>query len=221
MNDDDYEPSLNERLQHLPEGEKLIWKGGPAFWPLAREAFHVRGVALYFVILMAWRFAAALSDGQSALDALSYAAALLPLAGIAMTLLVWLAWMSARNTSYAVTTKRVLIKSGVALTGTLNIPLRYIVNAGMRIHKDGSGDFPLTIEKSERIAWLIAWPNVRPWHISHPEPMLRGVADPAPLADALAKALGGQVPALSSAPQRAPLMSHSAPGGAASAASSS
>jgi len=194
MNDDDYEPSLNERLQQLPEGEKLVWKGGPEFWPLARRAFHIRGLALYFLALMVWRVASALSDGRTLLDALSYASMLLPLAGLALGLVTLLAWLSARNTAYAITTKRVLIKSGIALSGTLNLPLRYIENAGMKVHADGTGDFPLAIAKPERVAWMLAWPNVRPWRLTHPEPMLRAVPNPERVAAALAEALGGQVP---------------------------
>ena len=209
MNDDDYDPSLGERLRHLPEGETLLWKGGPAFWPLARRAFHIRGLTVYFGLLMVWRIASALSDGQTILQALSYAAMLLPLASIALGLVLWLAWLSARNTSYAITTRRVLIKSGIALPGTLNLPLRYIEPAGMKIHADGTGDFPLTIAKPERVAWMLAWPNVRPWRLSHPEPMLRAVAQPDALAKALAEALGGQVPRTIN--QAASQRPHSAP----------
>jgi hypothetical protein len=194
MNDDDYEPSINERLQNLPEGEKLVWKGGPEFWPLARRAFHIRGLTLYFGVLIAWRVASALSDGRTLLDALSYASMLLPLAALAIGLVLLFAWLSARNTAYAITTKRILIKSGIALTGTLNLPLRYIESAGMKVHANGTGDFPLAIAKPERVAWLLAWPNVRPWRLTNPEPMLRNVPDPDRVAHALAEALGGQVP---------------------------
>lgn len=194
MNDDDYDPSLNERLQNLPDGEKLVWKGGPEFWPLARRAFHIRGLTLYFGALIVWRVASALSDGRTLLDALSYASMLLPLATLAIGLVLLLAWLSARNTSYAITTKRVLIKSGIALTGTLNLPLRYIESAGMKVHADGTGDFPLSIAKPERVAWLLAWPNVRPWRLTNPEPMLRALPNPDRVANALAEALGGQVP---------------------------
>lgn len=200
MNDDDYDPSLGERLRHLPDGERLLWKGGPAFWPLARRAFHIRGLSIYFGLLMVWRLISALSDGQTLLQALTYAAMLLPLTAIALGLVLWLAYLSARNTSYAITTRRILIKSGIALTGTLNLPLRYIEEAGMKRHSDGTGDFPLAIAKPERVAWMLAWPNVRPWKIAHPEPMLRAIAEPDAVAKALADALGGQVPRTASQP---------------------
>ena len=85
-------------------------------------------------------------------------------------------------------------EAGIALTGTLNLPLRYIENAGMKVHADGTGDFPLAIAKPERVAWMLAWPNVRPWRLTHPEPMLRAVPNPERVVAALAEALGGQVP---------------------------
>lgn len=199
LGDDDYDAPLDERLKQMPEGERLLWKGSPSFWPLARRAFHVRGLAIYFAVLMVWRVASALSDGQSLADSLSYAAMLLPLAALALGLVTTLAWLSARNTSYAITTKRVLIKSGIALTGTLNLPLRYVETAGMKMHADGTGDFPLAIVKPERVAWMLAWPNVRPWRLSHPEPMLRAVSEPERVASALADALGGQIPRMAAA----------------------
>ena len=32
----------------LPAGETLLWQGGPAWWPLARSAFHFDKIADLF-----------------------------------------------------------------------------------------------------------------------------------------------------------------------------
>ena len=53
----------------LPAGETLLWQGGPAWWPLARSAFHFNKIAIYFGLMIAWRIATSLSEGETALNA--------------------------------------------------------------------------------------------------------------------------------------------------------
>ena len=53
---------------------------------------------------------------------------------------------------------------------------------------DGSGDLPLTLSGEDRIAWLHLWPHARPFHLAHPEPMLRSVPDAAAVAQLLSQA---------------------------------
>ena len=44
----------------LPAGETLLWQGSPAWWPLARSAFHFDKIAIYFGLMIAWRMEAEL-----------------------------------------------------------------------------------------------------------------------------------------------------------------
>ena len=53
----------------LPAGETLLWQGGPAWWPLARSAFHFNKIAIYFGLMIAWRIATSLSEGAPHLNA--------------------------------------------------------------------------------------------------------------------------------------------------------
>ena len=39
----------------LPVGERVIWQGKPTFKGLALRSFHIREVAIYFGLLLAWR----------------------------------------------------------------------------------------------------------------------------------------------------------------------
>ena len=41
--------------ERLPEGETLLWQGRPSWRQLALRAFHVREIAIYFALLLAWR----------------------------------------------------------------------------------------------------------------------------------------------------------------------
>lgn len=172
----------------LPDGERVLWQGAPAWGSLARHAFHVRKVAIYFAVLVAWRIASGLADGEPAgtvaLAGLWFAT--LALAGVAV--LAGLAWASARTSTYAITSRRVAMRIGVALPMTVNLPLHLIDGAALRRYRDGTGDIPLALRGDDRIAWLHLWPHVRPWRLARPEPMLRAVPDAERVARILAEA---------------------------------
>jgi len=190
----------------LPQGELLLWQGRPDWRSLARRAFHVRKVAAYFAFLLAWSAIDATYDGAPALAALEGALRLLPLAAAGLALLGLLAWLSARNAVYTITSRRVVLRIGIALPITLNIPFRIVAGAALRRHADGTGDIPLTLAGDDRAAFLVLWPHVRPWRVARPEPMLRAVPDAEAvarlLAAALGQAAGGEVAA--ARPQPAP-----------------
>jgi hypothetical protein len=179
----------------LPAGERILWQGAPRWQSLAVRAFHVRKLALYFCALLAWRGAAALSDGNSVVDAAAAALSLAPLALAALGMVVMLARFSARSTVYTVTTERVVMRIGIVLTITLNLPFRVIESAGLRTYSDGTGDIPLSLTGKEKIAIIHLWPHARPWRFSRPEPMMRAIPDAARvgqlLAQAIAAAAGG------------------------------
>jgi len=187
------------RLQGLPEplpaGETILWQGRPCWRALALRAFHVRKVAIYFAALMVWRGADTLiHSGSAARAAISAAWMMLP-ALIAVGVLSLLAWLYARSTLYTITSRRVVMQFGVALPMTFNIPFRLIGAAAFRTYPDGSGDIPLSTTGDDRIAYLLLWPNVRPWRFGRAEPMLRAVADVARAAEVLTEAVRAATPA--------------------------
>ena len=154
----------------LPEGERLLWQGAPSWWRLAVHAFHVRKVAIYFALVAVWQVWSA--GNASPLPWLALAA----VASIAI--LTGLAWLYARTPVYTLTSKRVVIRSGLALPVTLNLPLSMIDKASLRRHGRGpAGSIALEIIRPDRVAWLVLWPNVRPWTLNHPQPFLRALDD--------------------------------------------
>ena len=162
----------------LPQGEKLLWQGSPDWRSLALRAFHIRKVAIYFGVLMLWRGYSMKADGASAADALWYALGLAPMAAICLAILGGLAYAYARMTIYTITSRRVLMRSGVALPITVNLPFKRIDAAGLKLHADGTGDVAIELAKGDRIAILAIWPNMRPWRMSRPAPMLRSLPKP-------------------------------------------
>ena len=173
----------------LPKDEHLLWQGAPDWRRLAIEALHVRKLAIYFAVLLAWRAAVVVSDGGSALQAGVAVLWVLPLALLALGTLTLLAWLTGRNSVYTVTDHRVVMRIGIVLTITFNLPYSAIESAGARIYPDGTGDLVLTPASVDKIAYVHLWPHARPWHLKHPEPMLRAVPDAQRVAELLSRAL--------------------------------
>jgi len=162
----------------LPAGEHILWQGAPEWRTLSRDALHVRSIAIYFAVMVGLRGAYVLGDGGSALDAAIAMAWLMPAVLFALGMLNGIAWLSARSTAYTVTNRRVVMRVGIVLTLTFNLPLCSLAGAGLRKHGTAStGDIPLQLAGSSKIAWVHLWPHVRPWRLARPEPMLRSIAN--------------------------------------------
>jgi hypothetical protein len=142
---------------------------------VARRAELAAGGALYFGAMLLWRVASALDDGASWGDALASLTWLVPLFAMAVGALLLLGWLTARTTAYTLTDKRVVMRIGIVLTVTYNLPLRCIESADLRAGANGQGDITLALEPGTRIAWLQLWPHVRPWRVAKTQPMLRAL----------------------------------------------
>jgi len=88
-----------------------------------------------------------------------------------------------------------VMRIGIVLSVTFNLPLRRIDAAQLRARGDGSGDVALRLSDEDRIGYLHLWPHVRPWRLARAEPMLRALPDArgvvALLGPALARSLEG------------------------------
>lgn len=184
----------------LPAGERILWQGSPEPWSLARRAFHVRKIALYFLAMLAWRVVATIEDGASLAGAIASAVWLLPLALGGLALVAMLAYFAARTTIYTVTNRRVVMRIGIALPMTLNIPFRIVGSVALKANPDGTGDIPLALQGSSRAAYLVLWPHARPWRIARPEPMLRSIPEAARVARLLGAAMAEVTPGIAAAP---------------------
>jgi len=173
----------------LPQGEAILWQGRPGFSGLARRALHLRWMSVYFMLLALWRGAALALDGADGLEVALGAGFILLLGAVPMGLLTLYGWASARMTLYTITTRRVVIRTGVALPMNVNIPFAVIGSASVAQHDDGTGDIALAVMKPHRVSWMALWPYTRSWHMSHPQPTLRAVAEPEKVAQVLGRAL--------------------------------
>jgi hypothetical protein len=188
MNEHDYEP-VPGLPAPLPEGETILWQGAPSWHTLARRAMRVRLVMGYFVVLAVWGIIGRLSSGMTGLEVALSTLRLSALAAVAIALLVLFAWLVARTTLYTITTRRVVMRFGIALPITIQISFRMIESAATHVWSDGAGDIALGLMSGQRIGYLVIWPHARPWKLSRTEPTLRGIPDAADVALILGRAL--------------------------------
>lgn len=182
--------------QRPPAGEKILWQGSPDLRATLLRTFHVRKVAVYFALLGAWAVLDGMFDGLTLAEASGALLRLVPLALLALAVLAGLARVVSRTTVYTVTTQRVVMRFGIALPMAVNLPFRLVAGASVKAWPDGTGNIPLQLHRDARVGYVVMWPNVRPWHLARPQPMLRGIADVQKLAGILARALIDADPAL-------------------------
>ena len=175
--------------ERLPAGESILWQGAPRWGALARRVFHVRKIALYFAILLVWLVYGDIADGIAPEAIVQSSLWLIGGASVVIALLSGVAVLITRTTIYTITTRRVVLRFGMAFPMAFNLPFRRIRSAGLRLYADGSGDIPLTLGEGDKLAYVVLWPHARPCYFSRPEPMLRGLADARQVAEILARAL--------------------------------
>lgn len=192
MNEHDDEP-IRGLPGVPPAGEHILWQGAPDWRVLARTAFHVPLVALYFGVLILFGLA-----GGSVTGALATAGA----GALGVGVLVLLAWATSRATVYTLTNRRVVLRIGIALPKCINLPLKLIGAADLRPLADGHGDIALAMTAPQRLGYALLWPHARPWRLREPQPMLRALPDAESVARAIARACADLVPIERASPMR-------------------
>jgi hypothetical protein len=168
-----------------PEGERILWQGAPQTWALARSACKVHWVAGYFLFLAVWRGSAFALEGRGG-EGLVIALWFLAIGAMAVAILVAMAWAMARATTYTITSRRVMMQIGAALTATVNIPHQWIAAANLKKDRYGLGTIALKMKDPEKLTIFMLWPHVRPWSLNRSQPALRCIAD----AESVASILG-------------------------------
>jgi hypothetical protein len=165
----------------LPAGERLLWQASPRFMRVFVDVFHARALLVWFGLIVVVRLFEQWTDGESAGEMLGTLIALVPVFTLSVVLFAFIAWLVARTTVYTLTDRRVVLRIGIVLSLTFNIPLSRVIAADVRAASDGGGDIALRLSSDDKIAYLNLWPHARPWCWSQPQPMLRGLAKVGPV----------------------------------------
>lgn len=172
----------------LPAGERILWQGSPDWKLLAAEAFHVRRLSIYFASMIALQALLSWDSSQSLRANLSPLTISTALATVALGLLALTAWLAASTTMYTLTNKRIVMRIGIVLTLSFNLPLRWIQAAHVKPLNHRHGDIALELKGEDRIAYLHLWPHARSWEIKNPQPALRCLRDAEQVGQLLHKA---------------------------------
>jgi hypothetical protein len=179
--------------EELPSAEKILWQGSPDWKAMARYAFHVRKLIVYFAVIIAIRMFVVLTDGLGIQAAFVSALWLTLLASAAIGTLAVIAYFSAKTSVYTITNRRIVMRVGIVLTLTFNLPFKRIASADLRRQAKGTGDIPVVLMGNDKIAYVHLWPHVRPWRFVKPEPMMRCVPNAQHVAAILSNAWAAQL----------------------------
>lgn len=180
--------------QALPEGESLLWQGRPDTLAFAVHAFHVRVVLAWFVLATLWRLANLRAEGAAPEAMLAVVISSLVSGVVALGVITLIAWLMARSTVYSVTSRRVVLRFGVAIRKYVNLPFEQIASADIRQYGAGKGDIVLSLAATGGVGYLKLWPHVRPLRFTAPQPMLRGLVRAPDVAETLARAISAHAP---------------------------
>ena len=161
----------------LPSGEYILWQGAPQWRSLALNAYRLRHLSAYFAVIVAARGAYLIWTGNPLAEALRGCLGPAVLSMVCLGIVAGIARLAARSTWYTITTRRVVIRQGIALASTINLPFKAIDSAQVLMRADGSGDIVLGLDRAQRVSYLWLWPHVRPWRLTQPQPALRCLAD--------------------------------------------
>lgn len=180
----------------LAPGESVIWAGQPSLRRVARDALHLRGIAVYFGLLFVLDAAQAWKKSIPLAQALHDTVPLVAITCLVLAILGLVSYLVSRS-RYTITNHRVILRYGIAMPATLSIPLSQIVSTAVATNDDGTADVALALKSGNHMPYLKLWPHARAWHVSQPQPMLRCLADGGQVATTLARALqaaeGGRI----------------------------
>jgi hypothetical protein len=143
-----------EVLSAIPQKEKLLWSGKPSWRGLAYHSFGLKYLILYF---LGTGFFSISQMNESFLLA-GFIVLFYPylisgiLAGLVLSLL---AYFQAINTSYVITEKRIVIRSGAALIFLLNAPFKKIASIDKQLLKNGTLNVSFSPISKKRIPFFL------------------------------------------------------------------
>lgn len=173
----------------LPAGEHIVWQGRPAARAIARDKLKTRWIGGYFALMLVWLLATGFYFERAAVDVAISLMIMALAGGVVLGLARWFAWGVHKTSLYTITTRRVVMRFGIALPKAFNLPFAQIESVDVRADKNGNGDIALRFKPDIRLNWFIFWPHVRGLRMGRMEPQMIGIEDVADVADRLSTQL--------------------------------
>lgn len=175
--------------EHLPQGEVMLWQGAPDGRAVAWRVLHGRAIAVYFALLAVITGISAGMSGASPAASLFAGARFVVIGAVALAIVQLIGWLVGRTTLYTLTSKRLVMRFGIALPMTLNIPFSQIGAADAKLYGNGTGDIALTPAQDMPVTYFHLWPHGRGVFSRRPKPTLRAVPEAREVSAGLVKAI--------------------------------
>ncbi|MCB1456337.1 MAG: PH domain-containing protein [Nitratireductor sp.] len=159
----------------LPDGEHVIWQGAPVASAVSARFLKTRWIAGYFAVLVAWTLVTGFYDGRTLGSILFSASAVTIMGTIVIALLEAFAWGVHKTTLYTITNRRIVMRIGVALSVTYNLPFSQIISADLRADRNGNGDIAFVLAPGARLSLMVFWPHARGWRKGRMIPQMIGL----------------------------------------------
>ena len=177
--------------ESLPASEKVLWQVSPCAWLIARRIFFLPHLFFYFLMFSCLALIVN-SDVLTLKDLFVKFLSYMSLGMVAIFILLAISFFISSTTIYSITDKRVVMRIGIVLNLSLNIPFSKIETAAWKEYPDKSGDISLNLVPDNKIAYLHLWPHCRPWFFSSPRPRLSCLKDVGVVASHLTSSWEGQ-----------------------------
>ena len=146
--------------ENLPADEVLIWQGRPEANAIAIRAMYLWYVVAYLLGLVVLR-TGYLIMGDAPISEWSALLAWQLIASLFVVgVIVGISALYGKTTIYSLTNRRLILRTGAAVPIHVNFPLEQIASADLKVFSDGTGDIALKLENSDKLYWLLLWPNV-------------------------------------------------------------
>ncbi|MEM7527470.1 MAG: photosynthetic complex putative assembly protein PuhB [Pseudomonadota bacterium] len=173
-----------------PKASRCCGKARPSWKALALRGVATKFVMGWLAIIVAWKISALIGGTLTLVEAARLLLMQLCLAAVAVGIFAGIAYATAEQTIYTITNRRVVLRFGLMMDLSVNLPFTQIGKLDLRRHRDGTGDLVLGLQGDlQGLSIIHIWPNSLPWHWFSPTPMLRALPEPDHAGQILADAL--------------------------------
>lgn len=178
----------------LPDGEFIVWQGQPVFKIVMTRLLRARWIAIYFAIAALWSVAVGINNSEGAWQLLGRLSFISVAAIIVFGLMALYARAVAKTSLYTLTNKRIVMRVGIALSASFNLPFKQISGADFRVGKDGSGDVALALKSGHNLSGAVFFPHQRGGLWRKLSPQMICLFDAKSVAEKLAQQLRAYAP---------------------------
>jgi Bacterial PH domain len=187
----------------LPDGEYIVWQGQPDFKTVMTRLLRARWIAAYFAIAALWSLAVGINSSEGAWQLLGRVTFIAVAGLILFGLMALYARAVAKTSLYTLTNQRVVMRVGIAISASFNLPFKQIAGADFRAGNDGSGDVALALKSGHGLSGSVFFPHQRGGLWRKLSPQMICLADAKAVAEKLAQQLRAYAPTSKETSERA------------------